>query len=169
MEPATVAPGNMVAVKDSSYTDAATFKTAMSGVPLYYQLATEKLYTDLVYQGSDIFPDGTPVTLPVNYIVNNWGIERQLPTPSDGDPTSIPAEVSIRYTIDATEQLDTIDKAGIFAEDLKANLQALLTVVNAHLETAMGGTIAIGSTPVDKVYPFTFVPSEEPEPEQEGE
>lgn len=160
---------NKVSVTDSAYTDAATFKAAMNGVPLYYRLRVEQLYTDLVYIGSDIFPDGTPVTLPVNYIVNNWGIERQLPTPSDGDPTSIPAEVSIRYAIDAAEQLDTIDKAGIFTEDLKANIQALLAVVNAKLETAMGGTIAIGSTPVDKVYPFTFVPSSEPEPESEGE
>lgn len=158
-----------VLLADSAYTSAADFKAAMSGVPLYYELATEQLYTDLVYIGSDIFPDGTPVTLPVNYIVNNWGIERQLPIPSDGDPTSIPAEVSIRYTIDAAEQLDTIEKAGIFTEDLKANIQALLAVVNAKLETAMGGTIAIGSTPVDKVYPFTFVPSSEPEPESEGE
>ena len=35
-----VASGLSVLVKDSAYTDAATFKTAMSGVMLYYELAT---------------------------------------------------------------------------------------------------------------------------------
>lgn len=35
---------NLIRVKDSSYTDAATFKSAMSGVILYYELATPQRY-----------------------------------------------------------------------------------------------------------------------------
>ena len=137
----------------------------MSGVLLYFELATEQVYTDLVYQDSDLFADGTPVTMPVPYQVNNWGLERIIPQNTSEGPVTAPPDISVKYAIDAQEQLDTIRTSGIFAEDLKANISALLSVVNEHLSETMGGTIAIGSTPTDKVYPFTFVPNPEPEPE----
>lgn len=44
--------GDIIYVKDSAYTDAATLKAAMSGVMLYYELA-EPVITDI----SDILPD----------------------------------------------------------------------------------------------------------------
>ena len=43
-----------ILVRDSAYTDAATFKAAMSGVMLYYELATPEI-TDI----SDLLPDGS--------------------------------------------------------------------------------------------------------------
>lgn len=94
-------------VKDTAYSDAATFKTAVTGTLLYYELATPRVYTDLVYQGSDLFANGTPVTLPVNYTVNNWSIERILPqNTSEAVVTSAP-ELSCRYSIDAIETMNT--------------------------------------------------------------
>lgn len=48
-------------IKDSSYTDATTFKTAMSGVMLFYELATPEVYiidnfkeVQKVYRGTDL-------------------------------------------------------------------------------------------------------------------
>ena len=109
----SIAPYNStedkICVCDSAYdsSDAATFKTAMSGILLYYQLATPETYTDLVYQGSSLFTDGTPVTLPVNYNVDNWGIERILPVNgSAGVVTAIPT-ISCKYSVDANETLNT--------------------------------------------------------------
>lgn len=134
----------------------------------YYALDAEQVYTDLVYMGSDIFEDGTPVTLPVQIAVDNWGIERVLPQNDEAIVTAAP-ELSIVYDVDAVEQLDTIKTSGVFVEDLKANLSAVLAVINQKLETAMGGTISLGDEPVNKVYPVIFTPSAEPESEPEGE
>lgn len=97
-----------ILIKDSAYTDAATFKAAMAGVPLYYELATPQVYTDLIYQGSSLFADGTPVTLPVNYKVNNWGIERVLPKNTSEVTATAKPTLTCRYSIDAVEQLDTM-------------------------------------------------------------
>lgn len=95
-------------IKDGTYSDsdAATFKTAMNGVILYYKLATPETYTDLVYMGSEYFADGTPVALPVNYKVDNWGVETILPKNTGTILTAKPT-IKVRYAIDAVEQLDT--------------------------------------------------------------
>ena len=99
--------GRLNVYPTASYTDGNAFRTAMSGVMLYYQLATPETYTDLVYMGSSLFEDGTPVTLPVNYEADNWGIERVLPlnTPS-AMVTSAPT-IESKYSLDAVEQIDT--------------------------------------------------------------
>ena len=78
----------------------------MSGVILYYELDTPETYTDLVYMGSDYFADGTPVTLPVNYQEDNWGIERILPL-NTSDIKTAPATLVCKYSIDAVEAIDT--------------------------------------------------------------
>jgi len=97
---------NRVIIRDDSYTDATTFTTAVTGQKLYYKLATPETYTDLVYQGSSLFADGTPVTLPVNYIVDNWGVERILPKNTSAINTGMP-DITARYSLDAIETLNT--------------------------------------------------------------
>lgn len=109
---------NVAIVPEKEYTDAATFKAAMNGVSLYFELATEEVFTDLVYQGSDHFADGTPVTLPVNYNVDNYGIEIILPlNGSEGVITSIP-EIICKYKIYAQNNVD--DNLNITTAPLKA-------------------------------------------------
>lgn len=98
---------NIVWLRDSAYTDAATLKAAMSGVLLYFELATPKVYTDLVYQGSEYFDDGTPVTLPLNYNADNWGIERVLPLNTSEALATAKPELTCKYSIDAVETLNT--------------------------------------------------------------
>lgn len=95
------------AIQDSSFSTAEDCKSGLAGVMLYYVLQTPETYTDLVYIGSELYEDGTPVTLPVNYEADNWGIERVLPlnTPS-AMVTSAPT-IESKYSLDAVEQLDT--------------------------------------------------------------
>lgn len=151
-------------VKDSAYTGDTTgeaaLKSALSGVPLYFELATEQLYTDLVYQGSSLFADGTPVELPVNYRVNNWGIERMIPQNDSGVVTTFP-ELTCRYSIDAVEQLNTHTDE---IEDLYEGLEELEELdakkadkTGSYPDMAVGSAKAIEGNDT-KVEDFTFTP-----------
>jgi hypothetical protein len=81
----SVEPGGTVVVKDSSYTDAATFKTAMSGVYLVYELATETTETADPYinpqrsieNGTEEFVDGLTrdVMVPVGNVTQYYQSE----------------------------------------------------------------------------------------------
>ena len=65
--------GNAVHLKDSTYTDAATFKAAMSGVMLYYEL-TEPIITDI----SDLLPEDNFIEVEGNgsiTAVNEYGYD----------------------------------------------------------------------------------------------
>lgn len=73
----------------------------------YYVLSTPEVYTDLVYQGSEYFDDGTPVTLPLNYNADNWGIERVLPLNTSEALATAKPELTCKYSIDAVETLNT--------------------------------------------------------------
>lgn len=61
-----IGTGLNIKIKDSSYTDPTAFKTAMSGVMLYYELATpteQDIDLDLSFKA---YQDGTEQLLPVN-------------------------------------------------------------------------------------------------------
>ena len=135
---------------DDDYSDAATFKTAMNGVLLYYELATPETYTDLVYMGSEYFADGTPVTLPVNYKVDNWGIETILPKNTSTILTAKPT-IKVRYAIDAVDTLNNLPKNYISADSMDAFL--------AQLGTAMNGTWTKSWDAANNRYGFTFTPN----------
>lgn len=135
-----------------------------------YVLETPITYTDLVYRDNGV---DTPLgEFLLRMQVNNWSMEEQNVTPYvDGQPTAIPATISTVYAIDAVEQLDTLQKTSYFADDVRANLQAMLTCINTNCSTVLGGTFAVSDTATDKVFDFTFTPNVEPEvePENEGE
>ena len=77
-------------ILDSAYTDADTFKAAMSGVYLVYELATPIPFT-------------WDEPLPLNYPVNRLGTELLEPTGVDenGVPQTAPLTAEIIYPIDA--------------------------------------------------------------------
>ena len=159
----TISGAGRVNVNDNSYTTVDGFETAMSGVMLYYKLATPITYTDLIYRDGGI--DRPLADVLMNIEVNNWSMEEQLMTPYDnGNPTSIPATINTQYGMDAVEAIDTLQKTSYFAEDVRANLQALLTCVNTNCAETLGGTFGISETATDKVFSFTFTPNTEPEP-----
>ena len=88
-----------IAVKDSDYTDAASFKTAMSGVYLNYELATAtETASGATYQANTIIDDfGTqefnmPGSMTVKYPVNLQGFLESLYSLTGGDPSKIQIE-----------------------------------------------------------------------------
>ena len=76
-------------IKDTSYTDAATFKAAMQGVILYYELATPEEY---------IIED---IDFPTEYPVDDYGTEEIL---ADSAKSLAPT-LDIRYGLNATDTL----------------------------------------------------------------
>ncbi len=80
-------------VHDSSYTSAADFKSAMSGVYLYYELAT---------------PTSQDISLDLTYPVWNGGTERILPT-NGSTPTTSAFKGTIKYP-DGTEETEFLYK-----------------------------------------------------------
>lgn len=85
--------GNTIHIKDSAYSDAATFKTAMSGVYLVYELATPTT------ESAD------PFTNP--QIVDNWGTEefvdeRTVPIPVGHETKYFDGEIFFSYIYDGS-------------------------------------------------------------------
>lgn len=76
-----VITNGQVWIKDTTYSDAATFKTAMSGVMLAYELAT---------------PIETDVDLSLKYLVDKFGTEQLLPE-NDDEPITSPFVGKIQY------------------------------------------------------------------------
>ena len=132
-----------VRVVDSSYTDAAIFKTAMSGVMAYYELETP-----LVYELED-------VELPARFKVNDWGTEEQLH--AEG-VNSAPAILSVLYGVNAVDVLRRMNSTHISVNTMKNILDALV------------GTGAIGSYTLEynetsNEYDCTMTAPSEPEEE----
>lgn len=155
-----------VGVQDSSYTDTTTFKAAMDGVMLNYELATPLTYTNLVYREDGV---DTPLELPMQYLVDNWGTERVIVWEAgtgETEPVSCAPILGILYAMDAVEEIDTLKTNGVMMSDLKSNIDTLLVALNQALTGI--GTITVSETATDKVFTFTFTPAA-PEPEPTNE
>lgn len=152
-----------VYLRDTNHTSWSGSDNWLDGVIAYYKLATPVTYTDLIYRDNGI--DRPLADVLMNIEVNNWSMEEQLLTPyENGNPTSIPATIKTQYGMDAVEAIDTLQKTCYFADDVRANLQALLTCINTNCAETLGGTFSISDTATDKVFEFTFTPNTEPEP-----
>ena len=149
--------------KDSSYESASEFRTSLSGIPLWYELATPAHYTDLKLSsdGGETFRD-----LPSVIVVDNWGVWQQKPseglTPATGhDFEGVAATISTILPMDAVEILKSVQDNGIMTSDQRAQLTNILTA----LQTAgIIGSFTIAETPTDKVFPITITAPVEPEP-----
>ena len=95
-------------INDSSYTDAATFKSAMSGVELVYGLATPLTY-DL------------DEPIPMTFMAYHGGTLRQTPQA----PDSAPVVVNMTYAIDAVSILTGLPEDYVSKESLQAMLTAM--------------------------------------------
>lgn len=104
--------------KDSAYTDAATFKTAMQGVILYYELAEPITIT---------FSDAEKLNL--SYKVADFGTEEISPLGVDeqGVPQSAPFLGVIKYSDDFTRKLVNLDKNFTSIESAKSVLSAMVS------------------------------------------
>ena len=75
MEPSSNTAQQNIAARDDAYTDAATFKTAMNGVMLNYELATPEIYI-------------LDEPIPSGFAVGAGGTMHALPDAIDGTPTA---------------------------------------------------------------------------------
>lgn len=109
--------GTGVGVKDSDYTDAAAFKAAMSGVILYYELAT---------------PTTTEIDPPLNlsYKVSDFGTERIMVDETADAPQTAPVPMEVEYGINA---IDTIRRLPTEYQSHKSMGQ-----LTAALESSLG-------------------------------
>lgn len=140
--------------KDTAYTDADTFKAAMDGVYLEYELATPIVYTDLQYA------DGTPFTMPKVYQVADFGTET-IVQPEGATEPSAPFRAVIKYNNDLTREIVNLPKN----YDTTDGIDALCSALATALSSALNGTLTItrdNYSESDKRYGFTvtFTPNE---------
>ena len=98
-------------IKDTSYSDASAFKSAMQGVLLYYELATPLEYVL-----------DTPIQM--TFQAKHGGVIRQLPE-NGSEPTTAPMRMSVTYALDAVSILTDLPENYISKESLQAMLSAM--------------------------------------------
>ncbi len=128
-----------VYVIDSTYTDAADFKAAMSGVILYYELAT---------------PTTTPIDPPLNlsYKVSDFGTERIMVDETADAPQTAPVPMEVEYGINA---IDTIRRLPTEYQSHKSMGQ-----LTAALESSLGIDITETWDETEQRYEYEATPFE---------
>lgn len=110
-----------IIIRDSAYTDAAAFRTAMDGVYIIFQLATpvESTLDDPIKAYTDVDGSGTEAWKPDNTT----------------DPYTAPCDVSIFYPLDIA--------GGVISAQSFANF---CTELSTKLGAALNKTISIAAT-----------------------
>lgn len=129
-----------IIISENAYSSSAAFKTAVSGVKLYYALAEHEVYV------LDDF------SLPKLYPVANGGTEEQL----SNSPNSLPATLSIRYGLNAAAFIQNAPKNYISKESMNNFL--------SNLGSAMGGTWSMTWNSSTNKYDFSFTQNRSAEP-----
>lgn len=139
-----------------TYESVNAFKAAHNGVMLNYELITPVTYTDLIYRDGDI--DRPLREVLVNLNVDNWSMEEQLITDYDeqGNPTSVPATIQTKYSIDAVEEIKTLKEITYTETEVRATFGNLLECINENCSSVLGGTFAIDPEVSGKTLDFTF-------------
>lgn len=123
-------------VKDSSYTDITTFKQSIQGQILYYELAEPETYI-------------LDESVPMNYVVDDWGTEQRLV--ADENEVLAPLCYDVTYAINAVDTIRNMPKNYISEETMQAFLSAV--------GSAMGGTWTMTWNEDMQKYVFTFAPN----------
>ena len=94
----------------------------MSGVHLFYELASPVSFSDLFLSASSTADELTQMpadAIPLSEIQfadNNWSIEEAIYDAPEADangvitPTAVTGQMRIQYSLDAAEQIDTLQK-----------------------------------------------------------
>ena len=139
---------NTVNIKDSAYTDAASFKSVLQGVVLYYELV-EPVEVELA----------TPIY--AKYLVDKDGTEEITPV-NGQEPYTTPANLSILYAMDARGEIKNLPKNYLSKESAENMLNAMVSA----------GIIASYTMTWDSAnsrYAFVITAPIEPEPTPESE
>lgn len=110
-------------IRDTAYSNAATFKTAMNGVYLVYELDTPTEYT-------------LDSEVNLNYRVDDFGTETLLPQ-NNATPTTAPIIYDVRYAMNAVDTLRNLPKNYISKDSMEHILTAMVTagVISAYTLT----------------------------------
>ena len=98
-------------IRDSAYSDAATFQSAMDGVLLYYELATPEEYI-------------LDAPLPDTFQAYKGGTIKQLPE-NGSAPVTAPCVITATFSIDAVGTLVGLPRNYVSKESLQAMLNAM--------------------------------------------
>lgn len=142
------AASNGVNIKDSTYgTDAAAFKAAMSGVYLYYELAT---------------PVETELAEPVgaSYYANDFGTEEWTPANTD-EPYTAPCDLAIAYAMNAVDTLRRLPENYISTGSFENFCSELATKLGAALNKTITITPTYDSENAEYNYAITIADIEE--------
>ena len=117
--------GNRLYLVNQSYTDAdlnGGHPNWLDGVKLFYPLATPITFTSLFLSVSSTADELTAMpadAIPLSEIQfadNNWSIEEAIYDAPEADangvitPTAVTGQMRIQYSLDAAEQIDTLQK-----------------------------------------------------------
>lgn len=154
--------GSKLRVYDSainSYSES-DFKTALSGVILFFKLITPINYDTLYYKVGDneylpmeeVFPNG------IQGYCCNWATESLTEQGDDlqGQPQSITPMTTEVFQSDMKELLKTIGDTYISKEQAKDSFDNLLSCLNTNSGTALGGTYATDGFNDDGTIKFAF-------------
>lgn len=133
---ATNYSANNIYIKDTSYTDATTFKQSLQGQILYYELAEPETYI-------------LDEAIPMNYVVDDWGTEQRLV--ADENEILAPLCYDVTYAINAVDTIRNMPKNYISEETMQAFLSAV--------GSAMSGTWSMTWNEDMQKYVFTFAPN----------
>jgi len=146
-------PGSTITIRCDEYTSASAFKTAMSGVMLWYELATPLTYSDLMYDTRPDLTVGEPVLVPLStyfpgtYQVGNTGVTMQTANWDDqtqrfaATPQSVSAQTSSVMPGNYVEMLRSLQQMSIldgwvspdqFHAHQSATVQALNAMATAN-------------------------------------
>ena len=108
---------------DGEFTSASTWAAANSGVHLFYELATPLTFTSLFLSASSTADELTAMpadAIPLSEIQfadNNWSIEEAVYDAPEADANGVidtlhqcTGQMRIQYSLDAAEQIDTLQK-----------------------------------------------------------
>lgn len=131
-----------ICIYDSAYSDADVFKTAMSGVYLYYELAT---------------PVETELAEPVaaSYYANDFGTEEWQPA-NDDEPYTAPCEMQIAYAMNAVDTLRRLPENYISVGSFENFCTELATKLGAALNKNITITPTYDSENAEYDYSITI-------------
>ena len=113
--------GNLQIFK-GSFTEPSQLKASLSGVPMFYPLKQPITFTSLFLSASSTADELTAMpadAIPLSEIQfadNNWSIEEAIYDAPEADangvitPTAVTGQMRIQYSLDAAEQIDTLQK-----------------------------------------------------------
>ena len=115
--------GNYFVIRNLAYNTAASIKAALAGTKIWYELAAPLTFTSLFLSASSTSDELTQMpadAIPLSEIQfadNNWSIEEAIYDAPEADANGVidtlhqvTGQMRIQYSLDAAEQIDTLQK-----------------------------------------------------------